>query len=316
MDKLWAMEVFVRVSECGSFSRAAESLNLANATVTSCIRNLEKHLGVTLLQRNTRHLQLTEEGRIFLPRCQSTLRDVAQAESDVKISVNEIAGALRIELPFGIGQTLLCPALPAFAARHPGLSLWVTLTNEPHNLIERATDVALRMDRVEDADLVARPVYETRYIVCGAPEACAALNQHDPRELDPGCCLGLFKEGERLPNQWVLRQGDCELIIRPQGALHYNNTRALTQAAADGVGLIYVLDVFAADLIAEGKLVQLFPDWETATRTFYAVTIKARFATPKIRAFIDFLLEIFDARQRPSMNTPIPVGPDRRRRSA
>lgn len=314
MDKLWAMEVFVRVVECGSFSRAAESLNLANATVTSCIRNLEKHLGVTLLQRNTRHLQLTEEGRIFFPRCHDTLRGVAQAETDVRTSVNDIAGVLRIESPFGIGQRLLCPALPKFIERHPGLSIWVNLTNEPHNLIERATDVALRMDRVEDADLVARPVYETQYIICGAPEAVRALCLREPSELEPRHCLGLFKEDQRVPNQWVLSRGDEKQVIRPAGALNYNNTEALIQAALNGVGLIYVLNIFVADHIANGDLVQLFPDWETSTKTFHAVTIKARFATPKIRAFIDFLLEIFDERQRPSVKTQIPVGLSRQRK--
>ena len=181
MDKLWAMEVFVRVMECGSFSRAAESLDLANATVTSSLRNLEKHLSVTLIQRNTRHLRLTEEGDLFLPRCLEILKSVAQLESDVKIHATEIAGLLRVECPFAIGQTLLCPALPELARRHPGMSVAVNLTNEPHNLIERATDVAIRMDRVEDADLVARPIYEARYIVCGAPATVRRLRKLDPQ---------------------------------------------------------------------------------------------------------------------------------------
>jgi LysR family transcriptional regulator for bpeEF and oprC len=307
------MEVFVRVAECGSFSRGAEALNLANATVTSCIRNLEKHLGVTLLQRNTRYLQLTEEGRIFFPHCQEALRTVAEAEHEVRDSVNEITGVLRIESPFGIGQRLLCPALPQFVARYPGLSVSVTLTNEPHNLIERATDVALRMDRVEDADLVARPVYETQYIVCGAPDKVRELNVDDPRALDPVHCLGLFKEGHRTPNQWTFSRGDDQLTVRPAGALHYNNTGALIEAALNGVGLIYVLDVFVAELIVNGQLVEMFPDWETSTRTFHAVTIKARFATPKIRAFTDFLIEIFDPGRRLSVKTQVPVGIDRKR---
>ena len=312
MDRLWGMEVFIRVMECGSFSRAAESLDLANATVTSSLRNLESHLGVTLIQRNTRHLHLTEEGRLFLPRCQEILKAVAQAEADIKINANDITGPLRVEAPFAIGQSLLCPALVGLAKRHPGLSISVTLTNQPHKLIERATDVAIRMDRIEDADLVGRPIYEAKYIVCGAPATVESLDTQHPQNIDPKQCLGLFEEGSHTPNHWLLQQGKNQIIIRPQGVLNFNNTQALIQAALQGAGLIYVLDIFVADLISQGKLVELFPDWGTAVRTFHAVTVKSHFTSPKVRTFIDFLLEIFDARRRPSIKTQVAVGSNRK----
>jgi len=314
MDKLWAMEVFARVMECGGFARAAESLNLANATVTASVRNLEKHLGVTLIQRNTRHLHLTEEGRLFLPRCLDILNAVSQAEADVKGSAADISGPLRVEAPFAIGQSLLGPALVELAHRHPGLSVSLTLTNEPHNLIERATDVALRMDRVEDADLVGRPIYETHYVVCGAPEVVVAAlaASPTPRELSPARCLGLLQGARQAPNPWIFTLGKDQVLVQPAGILHFNNTESLIQAALRGAGLIYVLDVFVADLIDQGKLVRLYPEWTTAVRTFYAVTVKTRYTAPKVRAFIDYLLEIFDARRRPPVRTMIPVGPGRR----
>ncbi|HEY9280424.1 MAG TPA: LysR family transcriptional regulator [Eoetvoesiella sp.] len=312
MDRLWGMEVFVRVVECESFSRAAESLDLANATVTSSVRNLEKHLGVTLIQRNTRHLHLTEEGKLFLPKCREILQAVAQAESDVKINAIEIAGPLRIEAPFAIGQSLLCPALVQFTKRHPELSIAVTLTNTPQKLIDRGTDVAIRMDRIEDADLVGRPIYEARHIVCAAPALAAALRESHPEKLDPAQCLGLFEEGNYRPNDWIFTKGDEQVVLRPQGALHFNNTQALIQAATQEAGFIYVLDIFVADLISQGKLIELFPDWNTVVRTFHAVTVKSRFVSPKVRTFIDFLLEIFDERRRPSIKTQVEVGPGRK----
>ncbi|WP_454689028.1 LysR family transcriptional regulator [Achromobacter aloeverae] len=314
MDKLWAMEVFVRVMECGSLSRAAESLDLANATVTTSLRNLEAHLGTTLIQRNSRHLHLTEEGRIFLPHCQEILRSVARAESDVKIHGSDVVGPLRVEAPFAIGQNLLCPALVELTRRHPGLSVSVSLTNDPHNLIERATDVAIRMDRVEDADLVGRPIYEAQYVVCGTPETVGAMRAASPRELDPVRCLGLFAEGNHAPNPWRFAKDGDEVVVNPGGPLSFNNTAALIQAALQNVGLIYVLDVFVSDLVKRGQMVELFPDWQTSKRTFHAVTVKSRFAAPKVRAFIDFLLEIFDARRRPSVTTMVAVGPDRRKK--
>lgn len=312
MDRLWGMEIFVRVMECGSFSRAAESLDLANATVTSSLRNLEAHLGVTLIQRNTRHLHLTEEGRLFLPRCREILQAVSQAESEVKANANEVAGTLRVEAPFAIGQSLLCPALVELTRRHPDLSVSVTLTNQPHKLIERATDVAIRMDRIEDADLVARPIYEARHIVCGAPDLVRSLQLSHPRDVDPALCLGLFEEGNHTPLHWLLQQNKDQVFIRPKGALNFNNTQALIQSALMGAGLIYVLDIFVSDLISQGRLVELFPEWETRIRSFHAVTVKSHYTSPKIRAFIDYLLEIFDARSRPSVKSQIAIGSSRK----
>jgi LysR family transcriptional regulator for bpeEF and oprC len=316
MDKIWAMEIFVRVMECGSFSRAAESLDLANATVTSSLRNLEKHLGVTLIQRNTRHLRLTDEGELFMPRCLEILKSVAQIETDVKIQASEITGLVRIECPVAFGQTVLCPRLPELTNRHPGLSVAVSLTNEPHNLIERATDVAIRLGRVEDADLVARPVYQARYIVCGAPAMFAALQQETPRTVDPKHCLGLFKDNFQTPNKWELTKDNEQVIISPQGALSFNNTAALIQASINNMGLIYVLDILVADAIAQGLLVNIFPDWGTSELTFCAVTVKSRFASPKVRAFIDFLLEISDNKRKPDIRTMVEVGPDRSKKKS
>lgn len=312
MDRLWGMEVFVRVIECGSFSKAAESLNLANATVTSNLRNLEKHLGVTLIQRNTRHLNLTEEGRAFLPKCREILQAVAEAEADVRTRSQQISGTLRIEAPFAIGSSLLGPAAVQFSRLHPEVNLSITLTNKPRRLIESGTDIALRMDRVEDADLVGRPVYEAKYIVCAAPALAATLAGRTPTELDPEQCLGLVEEGNHVPNPWLFSKNGEEIVVKPSGRLHFNNTQSLLQATTLEAGFVYILDIFATELIRQGKLIELFPDWETSKRTFHAVTAKSRFVSPKVRAFIDFLLVVFDARRRPDITTQVEVGPARR----
>jgi LysR family transcriptional regulator for bpeEF and oprC len=306
MDRLWAMEVFVRVVECGSFSKAAASLDLANATVTACVRNLEKHLGVTLIQRNTRHLYLTDEGTLFFPRCQEVLHSVERAESEVSAETGEVRGALRVEMPISIGHALICPALSLFAKRHPQVSLSVNLTNQPHNLIEHAIDIAIRMDRVEEADLVARPVYETRYVVCGAPDLVRDLPAH-PSELKPELCLGILTEGRHGPSDWLFRQGNEQVLIPPKGPLNFNSSDALVNTALQGTGLIYVLDIFVNRRIAAGELVQVYSDWSTSTRTFYAVTAKTQYVPPKVRGFIDFLLETLDAQQRPSARRLVEV---------
>lgn len=308
MDRLWAMTVFVRVAECSSFSRAAESLDLANATVTACIRNLESHLGVTLIHRDTRRLHLTEEGALFLTRAREVLRSVDEAEFEVRSRIGELRGALVIETPISFGHALLCPALHDFSARHPGISTAVTLTNKPHNLIEKAIDVAIRMDRVEDADLIARPIYEAHYVVCCRPEIAAALPMH-PGEVDPRLCLGVLAEERRTSNPWILERGEEQVTLHPQGPLHFNSNDALLLAARQGAGVIHVLDIFANRALQQGELVAVYPDWQTRRRTFYAVTTRERNDSAKIRAFTDFLTEVIDSERRPRASRPVEVRP-------
>lgn len=306
MDRLWAMNVFVRVAECGSFSGAANALDLANATVTTCIRNLERHLDVTLIHRDTRRLHLSEEGQMFLVRSREVLQAVEEAEAEVHARAGELRGPLHIEMPISIGHSLLCPSLPVFAARHPLIHTSVTLTNQPHHLIERAIDVAIRMDRVEDASLVARPIYEAHYMLCCSPAVAAELPEH-PAGLEARRCLGVLAEERRYANPWRLTQGEEEVSITPQGPLSFNSSDAVVQAAAAGAGVAHVLDVFANRAIADGSLVQVYPDWTTSVKTFYAVMAKPRASSAKVRAFIDFLREVLDEERRPSADRPIVV---------
>lgn len=306
MDRLWAMNVFVRVAECGSFSGAATALNMANASVTTCIRNLERHLNVTLIHRDTRRLQLSEEGRMFLVRARQVLQSVEDAETEVQTHLGELRGPLHIEMPISIGHALLCPQMPTFAERHPEISTAITLTNQPHHVIERAIDVAIRMDRVEDESLVARPIYEARYVLCCTPQLAEQLPGH-PADLDPRRCMGMLAEERRYANAWQLEREGTQLTIKPQGALSFNSSDALIVAALKGAGLVHILDVFANRYLASGELVQVYPDWNTAVKTFYAVMAQPRAGSAKVRAFIDFLREVLDSERRPNAARPVLV---------
>lgn len=306
IDRLWAMEVFIRVAECSSFSRAAESLNLANATVTTCVRNLERHLDVMLIHRDTRRLRLTEEGQLFLPRARELLQSLSTAEEEVRTRVGELRGWLHVETPISLGHALLCPALPIFAARYPDISAAITLSNQPHHLIERAIDVAIRMDHVEDADLVAKPIYESQYVICCAPEVAQTLPAH-PSELNPRRCLGILPEERRHANAWHLERENEKIELQPDGPLHFNSSDALLIAAESGIGLACVLDIFADRHLDSGTLVRAYPDWTLPMKTFYMVTVKGRANSAKVRAFTDFLLEILDSKRRPSTRRTVAV---------
>lgn len=300
------MEVFVRVAECGSFSRAAESLDLANATVTTCVRNLEKHLGVTLIHRDTRRLRLTEEGQLYLPRARELLQSVAHADEEVRSRVGEIRGSLHVETPISLGHALLIPALPAFARRYPEICATVTLTNQRHHMIERGIDVAIRMDHVEDADLVAKPIYESRYAITATADVARGLPAH-PAELDARLCLGILPEERHHPNAWQLLRDEERVELRPQGPLHFNSSDAALTAAEGGVGLACTLDIFARRRLEAGTLVQVYADWQLPQKTFFLVTPKARANSAKVRAFTDFMFGVLDSQQRPDAHRPIAV---------
>lgn len=311
LDRLWAMQVFVRVAEAGGFSRAAASLDVANATVTACVHKLERHLGATLINRNTRFVSLTEPGERYLQHCKRILEAVDVAESDVETRVRELRGTLSVEIPVAIGQALVCPALPGFAARNPNLSVAVTLTNQPRNVIQAGTDVAIRMDPTREPDLIARSLCEASFILCGAPARVAALPAH-PGQLDPAACLGLLRDDARSPVPWSLSLADEHIDLTPEGPLHFNSSEALMVAALAGMGLVRVADLFAMRHLQSGELVQYGADWDAGRQAFYAVTPKTQAMPGKVRAFIEFLQDIFKASAQAQRWQPTPVRRSRR----
>ncbi|MFJ7882400.1 LysR substrate-binding domain-containing protein [Pseudomonas sp. NPDC096917] len=313
MDRLWAMQIFVRVVECASFSRAAESLNIANATATSSVRNLESYLGVTLLSRNTRSLRITDDGEAYFEQCKKVLQQIDEMEAQVRQKKGQVGGRLCIESPAAFARALIFPALPAFTAQHPGLSVALRQTDHAQDLIATGTDVAIRIDLVNDSDLVARPLYQAHYVACAAPSLLDRIGtpQH-PGELQPQHCLGIFGACRYSASDWTFDNGAEQYRLTPDGEMHFNSSDTLIQSALAGRGIIYVLDVFVNGLLASGALVELFPRWTTGNRNFYAVTPKARFVAPRTRAFIDFMLGTLDAQRRPAHNAHVTVRQGRR----
>jgi len=305
MDRLLAMEAFVKTVDTGSMSRAAALLGIANASVTSLIRKLEAHLGTILLQRSTRYVRLTDEGAAYYERCRSILEQIDEAEAALAAQERSPRGVLRLETPIAVGHLILGPALAEFGRLYPNLRVITSLNNEVDNLIKRGIDVAIRMEAVESGDLVARLIYRARYLCCAAPgflEAHGAPSH--PRDLDPRHCLGFAGSPSGDLRIWHFRRGEERHAVTPEGNLFFNSTDALMQAAAHGAGLIYVLDVLAEQYCRRGALVPLLPDWETDDQTFFAVYLKTGFTPPKVRAFVDFLASHFAT---PADHAPVPI---------
>lgn len=293
MDRLWAMEVFVKVVEAGSLSRAATHLDLANASVTSCIRNLETHIGATLLQRSTRHISLTDEGARFYARCRDILALVDEAEADVSPTDAALRGVLRVEMPVALGHLIIGPALTDFAAEHPKLQITVNLTNSVDDLIRRAVDIAIRMDEVQDADLVARRIYETQHVLCAAPDFLAHTGlPAGPADLASARCIGLSMSLNGKPRPWLFSRDGESHTIEPAGNLSFNSSDALLRSAARGGGFVYVLDILAQDYLRRGELQAVLPDWTTARQSFFAVYPPSRYVPKRVKLFVAFVANL------------------------
>ena len=193
MDKLHAMEIYARVAELESFTKAAERLSMAPASVSTAIRNLEAHLGVRLMTRTTRKVSLTDDGRAYLERCRWLLAEVEETEAALRQTQSRPQGRLRVELPTGLGHLYVTPALPGFSARYPEVKVIMSLGDRFVDLTQEDVDVILRVGDLADSTMVAKRVYDARFVTCAAPDYLRRHGQpKSPAELAQHNCLGYF----------------------------------------------------------------------------------------------------------------------------
>ncbi|WPB55923.1 LysR family transcriptional regulator [Xylophilus sp. GOD-11R] len=287
MDLLSAMEVYVRVAECRSFSRAAESLDQANAATTTWVRNLERHLGVTLINRDTRRFGLTEEGQAYLLHAREILARVARADDEVRRRAGRPAGRLHLQASVSLGSALLCPRLPDFAKAYPGIRTSLSLGSAAGRSTDQAFDVALRLDATPEPDLLTESVCESAHVVCFAPSWKGVLPPH-PRDIEPRACIGVLQPGQPASRPWEFIRGDESVQVRPGGALHFNSGHDALAAALAGVGVACVLDLLACHHLRSGALVRAYADWQMPVRVLHFVSPRSRAGSPQVRAFTEF----------------------------
>ncbi len=173
MDKLKSLMIFMRSAQCGSFSEAARQLGMAPSAVSRAVLRLEDELGVRLLQRTTRSLTLTEEGKRFYQRCQQILNDLEEAELEVKQSQAMPIGTLRVDLSFTFGKLHIAPVLLQFAAQYPKLKLNVSFNDRLIDLIEEGIDATVRIGMSSDSSLIMHHLATARYVTCASPQYLA-----------------------------------------------------------------------------------------------------------------------------------------------
>ena len=297
MDKLHAMQVFVKVVELGSFARAAERLDVSTSSVSRLVSELEGNLAARLLHRTTRRLSLTESGQAYFERCVQLLADLAETESLVTSASADPSGTIKLTCSIAFGVRHLAPAIGAFQRQHPAVQFNCSLSDRFVDLVDEGLDLAIRIGRLADTNLVARKIGESRLRVCAAP---AYLQRHGtpmrPEDLAGHNCFTY--EYVTVRNLWRFREKtasgeDREISVSVHGSLHANNGEMLAAVAAEGVGIALEPCFIVGPLIEKGLLVPILQDFEPPRSGIYAVYPSRRHLSGKVRAFVDFLAQRF-----------------------
>jgi len=292
MDKLSELEVFTRVVDVGSFTGAAESLHLSKSAVSKHVTRLEDRLGVRLLNRTTRRLSLTEVGQAFYERCRGILFDLEEAEAAVSHLSEAPRGVLKIACPMTFGIKHVAPFLPLFLEKHPDLKVDLNLNDRVVDIVEEGYDLAVRITRLKDSSLIARKLASARMVVAASPTYWNRKGRpQKPDDLKGHDCL--IYSMRHPPNEWEFNMGRETETIRVAGSLTANNGDALIKAAAQGLGVTRAPVFLFDEELEDGQLETVLDDCEGQGVDIYAVYPHARHLSPKVRAFVDFLVAAY-----------------------
>ncbi len=306
MDRLTSMTVFVRVAELGSFTAAADEFEISATMVGKHVKALEARLGARLIHRTTRRQQLTDIGRLYCDRCKTVLEGAAAAEASIDSLRGAARGVLRITASVTYGARKIASALTEFLRLHPEVQAELVLNDRVADLIEEGFDAAIRIGKLDDSGLIARPLAPYRMLICAAPSYLAENPlPRRPRDLEKHSCLAYWSQQGR----WRLMDRDGrEHLVRAESRLRMNNGEALRQAALAGFGIVMQPQVLLEDDVRAGRLVPLLPNYRAPGAPVHLVYLPDRRPTPKLQSFIDFILARFEKPE------PLPVLPPRRKR--
>ena len=284
------MMIFVAVVESGSFSRAAERLGQANSAISRAIKKLESKLGVNLLNRTTRQLSLTEEGERYFRRIQGVLQEMAAAETEVMEAKLTPRGVLRIDAATPVMLHFVMPMIKPFRERYPEITLSLVSSETFINLIERKVDVAIRVGKLTDSSLRARPIFTSYRKLIASPDYLARYGVPKTAEdLKNHTCLG-FTEPVSL-NTWPVAAQDGQLY-EIDCDISSNSGETLKHLCLNGNGIASLSDFMIAKELESGELVEVLASKRLPVETpFSAVYYSDRAVSTRIRAFIDFISE-------------------------
>ena len=291
MNLLESMQVYVLAVEKGSLSAAATACDISATMAGNHLRTLERRLGMQLLQRTTRRQNLTAFGEDYYVRCKEILRLVAETDAQAQNLQLAPAGKLRITAPVTFGTEALMPALSVYLERYPEVSVDVTLCDRVVDFVEEGVEAAIRIGQLPDSALIAKSLAPYRLMICASPDYLARRGTPvKPEELSAHECLSFSPAALA---GWRLENADGSWRIPVSGRLQVNHGQALRVAALHGMGIVLQPAILLEADVRAGHLVQLLPAYELPSRPMSVVYLQDRYRSPKLRSFVDFMVERF-----------------------
>ncbi|TWB46663.1 LysR family transcriptional regulator [Nitrospirillum viridazoti] len=296
MDKLQAMQVFTRIVEVNSFSKAADTLGLPRASVTTIIQNLEGFLGVRLLQRTTRRLSLTPDGAAYYERAVRILSDIDEAESSFANMKKNPRGKLRVDMPGAIGRLLVIPRVHEFRRQYPDIDLMIGMGDRPVDLVQDGVDCVVRVGHLQDSSLIARRVGVFQGVTCASPAYIAAYGVPETLEdLERHQAVNYFhsRTGKIVDLSFIV-EGEVQ-EVKAAGPVAVNDADAYLTCGLEGLGIIQPPYFMAKPYLLSGQLKELLPRWKPEPMPISAVYPHNRHLSPKVRVFVDWVADLFDS---------------------
>lgn len=289
MDKLQAMRIFVRVAELNSFSGVAQQLGVARSVITRQVAALENHLGTKLMARSTRRLTLTSEGASYLEKCRVILNLVDAAETGIAEERLAPRGLIRISVPLSFGLKRVMPHLLEFVQRYPAVNLDMDYSDKRVNLIEDGIDLSIRITHKLESTDVVRKISHSRLCVIASPDYLARCGTPlHPAELTHHQCLGYTIAGGQQAWQFLINDKLLSFPLRLQ--INANNGEALTEAAAQGLGITCQPDFIAQPYLASGKVIEILTNYSLPELGIYAMLPSNRQIPHRVRVLMEFLI--------------------------
>lgn len=292
MAHLDDMALFVEVVKAKSFRGAADALGMPNSTVSRRISVLEKALGLRLLHRTTRRIELTEAGQVYFERSKRIVEEARLAHLELGDMLAQPTGLLRASFPVDFAVTYLAPLVAEFARLYPGITFDIDLSPRRIDLVSEPIDVVVRMGEPEDSHLIARPLAVLQSELYASPRYLAERGEpQSPEDLSQHECMGMIRAGA-----WTLVSGGKSHQVPVGGRFHLNNVGMIKRLSTLGMGVILVPEEIVADETATGQLQRILPEWQSKPMPVYALT-ETRLLPAKTQRFIDFMREKLAARR-------------------
>ncbi|CAB3790835.1 LysR family transcriptional regulator [Pararobbsia alpina] len=295
IDRIHAMRTFIRIVDSNSFARAAESLDMPRARVTTLMQELEALLGVQLLLRTTRRLSLTPEGAAYYERCEAILADLDEMEANLRGSADNLQGRLRVEMPSAVATALVLPALGEFHARHPHVEVAIGFSNRPVDLVGEGIDCSVQLGELPDSGLAARRLGMLRHVTCASPAYLARRGV--PKTLDDltgHVAVNCMSSPAARKVSLDFAVGGETVEVKLDGFVQVAEDHAYLSCGLQGLGLIQPSRIAALPYLRSGQLREVLGAWSPVATPVSVTYVKSRQASPRVRAFVDWLIELFD----------------------